>query len=132
MSTKEESTHYLSPFEKKDVRTATIKITNTGDGLTQNMAIEPVEFHLGWKGMVLVEVECVKVDYSPISAKAADVLQRNHTFKASIATIIDTPAAKKAIEAQRVKIEKHGGKSSLPGLGSDDGDGDGDNGDAFE
>lgn len=101
----------LTPFDGREVIGASIAITNAGDGLSQSLAIDPCEFHLGDKVIVLVETEVSKIGHLEI--KDTSKLQRVHTLKAGVGTIVSEEFAAEALAAQRKKIEEAKGILSL-------------------
>lgn len=97
----------LTPFEGRDVVQSTIKVTNAGDGLSEALAVEPVEMHHGEKRYLLIEAEVTRVHYDEI--KDTDVLRRVHTLRAGTATLVDEDWAIPAIaEQKRRNLEAKG------------------------
>lgn len=92
----------LTPFEGVDVIGAKIKITNAGDGLSEALSVEPQAFHHGEKLYVVLEVEVAKVTHTDV--KDTGSLMREHTLKASGATIVDATLVADLIAAQREVI----------------------------
>lgn len=105
----------LSPFENHEVVGTTISITNAGDGLSEAMKIDPVEWEHGEKVFVLLETEVAKVRFDP-SKDNSENLVRVHVLKAGTATVMDAGKAKPMIAAQKKKIEEAEGIEQLPGL----------------
>jgi hypothetical protein len=105
----------LAPFEGRDVLQTSIKVTNAGDGLSDAMAVDPDEYHLG--DTVHVVLECIvgRVDYVQING--VDALRRVHTLKAGTATVVDAELVKDVLDAQRLAIEKAKGVARLPFVG---------------
>lgn len=101
----------LSSFEGRDVVQSSIKVTNAGDGLSDAMAVDPAEYHLGGTVHVVLECEVSKVDYHPISG--TEVLRRVHTLRAGTATVVSAELVADVLEAQRVAIEKAKGIQRL-------------------
>ena len=102
----------LSKFEGRDVLQSTIKVTNAGDGLSEALAIEPVEMHLGEKRYLLIEAEVSKVNYEEL--KDTGTLRRVHTLRAGVATLVDEEFAADMLDAQRVAIEEAKGITRIP------------------
>lgn len=102
----------LSKFENRDVLQAAIKVTNAGDGLSQALAIEPVEYHLGDTVYLVIEAEVSKVNYEELRDTGA--LKRVHTFKAGTATLVEGQLVAKVLEEQKLAIEKAKGIERLP------------------
>jgi hypothetical protein len=109
----------LMPYEDRDVVQSTIRVTNAGDGLSEALAVDPAEYHLGQKVHVVLETEVVKVTYDEIGD--TDVLRRVHTLRAGIGTIVDEKVVAKVLREHRVALERAKGVTRLPGV---DGDGD--------
>lgn len=104
MTTKKNAVDGLSKFEGRDVLQATIKVTNAGDGLSEALAIDPTEMHLGDKVYLVIEAEVSKVNYEEL--KDTGTLRRVHTLRAGVATIVDEAFAADVLERQRVAIEE--------------------------
>jgi len=109
----------LKPYEDRDVAQSTIRIVRAGDGLSDGLAVDPVEFHLGERVHVVLECEVTRVAHEPV--KDTDLLKRVHTLAANFGTIVDEAFAKAVLAEQRLLIEKAQGVERLP----IDGDGDG-------
>lgn len=115
----------LSPFEGKSVNRSTVKITNAGDGLSQALGIEPVEYHQGDKVYVVLECDVSRVSFEPVSKDLLDGPQvRVHTFKAGTATVVDAKLVSDAVEeqAKRNKLaeDEKRGQERLVGADGDD------------
>jgi hypothetical protein len=104
----------LSPFEGKDVAQAKIIVTNTGDGLSQNLKIEPVEYHHGERRILIMEADVLKVRFDRHATKdddedAEDALERVHIFRVGTAIVADEgveAAVRAALDAQKERIRK--------------------------
>lgn len=94
------TTSKLTPFEGADVIEATIRVTNAGDGLSEAVGIEPVEYQRGDTVYVLLETEVTRVAYEAVKADS-EFLKRVHTLRAGTGTIVDANFAKESIEMQR-------------------------------
>lgn len=96
----------LGEFEGSPVTKATIKVTNTGDGLSQAMKIDPQRLHKG--DTVYVVMECVvgPVSFDPIKNSTTECV-RKHVLKAGAATLVDGALVKQAVEAQTAIILEH-------------------------
>jgi hypothetical protein len=113
----------LTAYEGADVVQSTIRITRAGDGLSDGLNIDPVEYHLGDKVHVVLECVVTRVAHEPV--KDTDVLKRVHTLAAEMGTIVGHEVVDAVLDEQRVKIEKARGVERLP-LGSEGDDDDGD------
>lgn len=94
------TTSALKKFEGIDVIEATVRVTNAGDGLSEALGIEPVEYHQGDTVYVLLETTVARVSYEAVK-KDSEFLKRVHTLKAGTGTIVDENFAKESIEMQR-------------------------------
>lgn len=94
------TTSTLSEFEGSEVVEATIKVTNAGDGLSEALGIEPVEYHQHETVYVLLETTVARVSYEP-TKKGSALLKRVHTLQANTGTIVDAAFARESIEMQK-------------------------------
>jgi len=108
----------LKPFENRDVVQATIKVTNAGDGLSEALAIEPVEYDVGETITVVLETVCTGVAYVPV--RDTDVLKRVHTLRAGLGTIIDAKVVAKVLDDHRKALDEARGRGQLPFEGEGD------------
>lgn len=113
----------LHKFEGREVIGTKIALTNAGDGLSQAMAIEPVELRSGTKVFLLMEAEVGKITFDPV--KDSDVFVRVQQLKAGTATLVDKEFAGNLLEEQRARIEAAKGVQRLDFTGEDEGTGDG-------
>lgn len=107
------STAGLHQFEGRAVVAAKIIVTNTGDGLSQNLKIDPVEYHHGDVRTLIMEAVVVKVRHDEHTGKDEDedeiTLERVHIFRAGTALVADaetTAAVKAVLDAQKERIRK--------------------------
>lgn len=110
----------LQPFDGRDVLKATIAITNAGDGLSEALAVEPKEYHLGDRVYVVLETTVDKVRFAD-AGKDGDGLIRLHTLKAGRATIVSGDVVRDVLDEQQQRIERARGILQLP-LDPDDGE----------
>jgi hypothetical protein len=103
-------------FDGRDVIMTSVAVTNAGDGLSQSLAVDPREIHIGDSGVIALEYVCTKVGF--VEIKDTECLNRVATLKAGTATIIDRETVAEALDAQALKIERAKGVERLP-LGSD-------------
>lgn len=113
----------LTPFESRDVASIAIIVRNTGDGLSEAVAVDPVELHVGEKVTVALECEVEKIRFDPI--RDTDDLRRVQILKAGAATFIENKVVSKALAEQVKRIEAGKGVQRLPmdEEGDDEGDG---------
>ena len=122
----------LTPFEGADVVAATVAIRNTGDGLSQAMGIDPVEYHGGERLYVVLECDVVDLQF-PLADKdnVSGPRVRKHILKAGHAVVVDADLVKGLIDTQADAIAR--AKEAAAGIqrldfgddGDDDEDGDG-------
>lgn len=105
----------LSHFEGKAVAQAKIIVTNTGDGLSQNLKVAPVEYHHGERRVLIMEADVVKVRFDPHATKGDDeeaddeALERVHIFRAGTAIVADAEVealVRSALDAQKERIKQ--------------------------
>jgi hypothetical protein len=113
----------LTAFENRDVVQSTIRVTRAGDGLSQALAVEPAEFHLGETRYIVLECQVAKVHYEELGDTGC--LRRVHTLAAGAATIVDHDLVGHVLAAQKALIDRAKGIHPLP-FDDDDMDGDGD------
>lgn len=101
----------LHSFEDAEVVGTTIKITRAGDGLSQALAIEPREYRVGERVIVILEtvVKSVTMD----TVKDSTQLTRVHTLVTQVATTGDTKAILRLLDQQRKANDRAKGKPQL-------------------
>lgn len=77
------------------------KLTNTGDGLSESLAIEPADLAQGDRAFILCEVTVEDHTYKRLKDTAGDSLIV--TFKADTMTLVDASFAEKYIDEQKEK-----------------------------
>jgi hypothetical protein len=92
----------IKQYGGADVVSQQIKVTNTGDGLSQAMQVEPDDFAIGQKRYVVMEVEVTEIGYKRI--KDTEVLVEIPKMKALGATFIDGDLVAEHLEEQAHKI----------------------------
>lgn len=102
----------LGIYEGHAVLGATVAIRNTGDGLSEAMAVDPIKLPLGTIVHVVVECEVEKHRYDPIK-DSGGALQLVNMLKAGRATIIDNKAVARALDAQEKRIAEASGEPQL-------------------
>jgi hypothetical protein len=107
----------LSPFDDRDVTETAVRITGAGTGLQESLDIAPVELHLGDRVHIVLRGEVRQVTYETV--KDSDELRRVHVISTKFGTIVDEPAVRKVLDAQRKAIEQAKGVVQLPGVDGD-------------
>lgn len=114
----------LKKFEGREVVGTAIKVTNAGDGLSANMAIEPQEMQLDEGHIVILRTTVSKVEYTEI--KDTSSLIRTHSLKAGTAIIASdelVALVEAHLAAQEEKIAEAKRLSKLDFAGDDGDDG---------
>ncbi len=104
----------LGDYDGKDIIRTSIIIRNTGDGLSEAMAIAPQVLHIGDEGYALIKFKVV--DHHHPEIKGTDCLELKQILKAGIATIVDADFAQEKIDAQAERIQR--AKDAAKGQGS--------------
>lgn len=112
----------LTPYKGRAVVGATVKIRNTGDGLSSAMAVEPVELEVGTRVHVVLECVVEKHLHEPEEKNVYDRLILVNDLKAGRATIVDGSIVRDHLDEQQRKIEEADGVLHLPGTGDDGGE----------
>ena len=92
----------IKQYQGDDVVSQQIKVTNTGDGLSAAMQVEPDNFHIGERRYVVMEVEVSEITYKRV--KDTSMLVEVAKLKAEGATFIDGDIVAKHLEEQHHKI----------------------------
>jgi hypothetical protein len=108
----------LKPFDDRDVTEATIRIVRAGDGLSDALEVDPVEFALDDIVHVVLRCQVTRIAYEEI--KDSDELRRVHTLRATSGTIVDEQFAKAVLAEQQTLIERARGVQRLPIDGDDE------------
>lgn len=88
---------------KPTVRT-TIAVTNTGDGLSQAMAVDPVVYEPGSTQYVVIECEVPSHTFDLMEGGEAYELKQK--LKGGVAVVVDADLVKQVIDEQRERIRK--------------------------
>jgi hypothetical protein len=106
----------LTDFEGKAVRRSVIKVTNAGDGLSESLKLDPVEYHQGERGVLIIEGVFTRVGFSPIDRDEPEGDQeRVHTFKATAGKMIDRGVVAEIMDEHARRLEEAKGLQKLPG-----------------
>jgi len=110
----------LKPFEDRDVVQSAAKVVNAGDGLSDAMTLEPVEYNVGDRVFLVLETVVSGVSYVPV--KDTDVLKRVHTFRTQLGTVVAEKVVAKVLEDHRNAVDEARGRGQLPFEGGGDDD----------
>lgn len=103
----------LKPFDDRDVVACSVRIVRAGDGLSEGLDVDPVEFALDDFVHVVLRCQVSRVAYEEI--KDTGDLRRVHTLTCTSGTVVDQGDVRKVLDAQRKRIETAKGLSRLPG-----------------
>lgn len=101
----------LTPFEGRDVLQTTLRLTRTGDGLSDSMAMEPQEWHVGDRVTLVIDAVVAKVTYEGI--KDTDALARVHVAAAEAALPVERKVVQKVLDAHARALADAKGQGSL-------------------
>lgn len=108
-------------FEGRTVAASAVRITRTGDGLSEAMALDPVELHHDDEVWFIIKGRVDQVNYRPIP-KAEGLLQRVHTVVAAESAMVDAEDVKAIMDRERERVlllkEEAQGVTRLP-MGDD-------------
>jgi len=103
----------LKPFGDRDVTECAIRIVRTGDGLSEALALEPVELDHDETVHVVLRCAVTKVTYEQI--KDSDDLRRVHTLAATLGTLVDEDTVGVILDAVQRASEQAAGVQRIPG-----------------
>ncbi len=101
----------LDDYDGHPVLNATMQIRNTGDGLSKALAVAPVKYPIG--DTLHVVLECVVEKHRYEDTGDANALTLVNMLKAGRATVVDTAAIRKALDAQDKVIKDAEPQGSL-------------------
>jgi hypothetical protein len=112
----------LGTFEGRPVRSQVVKVVKTGDGLSEAIAVTPVEMHMGEEVYFAVRGTVTRVGYEIVNDKGEDTgfARRVITVAASMVAPVKAQAVRKALTDTQKAIEAARGVVALPGM--DEGD----------
>lgn len=112
MSAAEQPMFDLSPFEARPVVRTKVAVTNAGDGLSEAMAVDPVELSIGDEVYIVLAAQVSKVRFEEI--KDSTSLARVHVLRAGTAALVDETIVADYLAKQRSRIEEAQGIVRLP------------------
>lgn len=96
----------LPKFEGREVRTATVKITRAGDGLSEALSIEPEALHHKERVFFVMEGSVEQINHKPINKDDEQQgLTRIHTIEAKSIAKVDEADVRELLDAQKAKVE---------------------------
>lgn len=102
----------LPDYQGQTVARATVSIRNTGHGLEEALAADPVALPIGSRHFVVLECEVEKHRHDTIAD--SDSLVLVNMLKANgRATFVDEEVVIDALEAQQKRIDEHKGTPQL-------------------
>lgn len=103
----------LQTFGGRDVDEVALRIVGAGDGLSDAMAIAPVELEHDDLIHVVLACRVTKITYEEI--KDSEALRRVHVARASSGTLLNGEAARTIMDEHRRQVEEARGVTRLPG-----------------
>lgn len=117
---------HLSDFDQKQVIRSAVALFGT-DGLSEAMAVDPIEIPLGSTGTMVIRWTCAEVKLKPVSKDTPELVSRNHRLKVDVMAFADSDAITSMLNEQeeRIRVAKDAAKGiqSLPLTGDPDDDG---------
>lgn len=98
----------LTPHDGREVVATTVVIAKAGDGLSQALAIEPVELHHGEEVFVVLKGRVGPIRYDPVMHDGRDTgtLVRKQTINAETVTLVEAELVAGVLEEQAEKIKQ--------------------------
>lgn len=107
----------LTAFEGRDVLQTTLRVTKTGDGLSDSMKIAPQVWHVGDRVTVIIDGIVGKVVHEPIKVKGKteplEELVRVHVLAAETALPVERKVVQKVLDAHRKALDEARGQGTL-------------------
>lgn len=91
-------------FEGDEVRRSTVKITKAGDGLSDALKVDPVEYHRGDTVYFVLRGKVRYVAHPPESKDSANVV-RQHVIDTEEIAIVNELDVAKLLEANRERVQ---------------------------
>lgn len=104
----------LGEYQGRPIVGFGIIVRNAGDGLSQAMAVEPMDIQVGDEVYLLVEAKCVDVHHPAEDPKYPEIggVRKIPVLRAGTATFIDGEQAAGAIERQREANREYADRQS--------------------
>jgi hypothetical protein len=93
----------LPDYEGLPTKRTSIAVTNTGDGLTNAMAVEPILYAVGSTQYVVIECTVDKHGHAIIDGEAAYEVEQK--FKGGVGMVVDADLVKPMIDKQRERVQ---------------------------
>lgn len=93
----------LPDYEGLPTKRTSIAVTNTGDGLTNAMAVEPILYPVGSTQYVVIECKVDKHGHAIIEGEAAYEVEQK--FKGGVGMVVDADLVKPMIDQQRERVQ---------------------------
>lgn len=105
------TTKATDQYQGVDVLGDAVKITNTGDGLSKAVAVDPHPFVIGETVHVVIECKIAGVGFSAI--KDVNGYLRTHVLKGGAATIVEEELVSELLQQQKARILEATGVKEL-------------------
>lgn len=96
----------LAAFDGREVTAVGIKVTNAGDGLSDAMRVDPTEFRLGERVIVVLDTIVGRVEHTALDDVADGPVRRDHVLRAEGATIVDLTIVQEHLRVQADRIRR--------------------------
>lgn len=107
----------LTPYEGQTVTAVALEVSNTGYGLGQSMAMEPVELHHGDVVTLVFRCTVDKVRYDRADRDNAGAgLIRAQVLRADEAFLLDSEIVAEALAEHRRKLDEAAGTPQISGF----------------
>lgn len=106
MAEKDKKQDGLTDFEGLRVAAVGVEMPNAAGGLQEAMKFEPIEWHHGDEGYVVLHYTTQKVRFDPMIKDAVEPLRRVHVLHVDEAAPIDGKLVRAQMAKFRERIEK--------------------------
>lgn len=96
---------HLSDFDGKQVVRAGVALFGT-DGLSEAMAVNPMEIPQGTEGVLVVRWVCEEVKHKKVSKDTPELLTRNHRLRVMTVAFVENKAITKLLDEQEETVRK--------------------------
>lgn len=108
----------LKPYEGTPVTGVSLEVSNTGYGLEQSMAMEPVELHHGQVVHLLFRTVVDKIRHDRVDRDDLSAgLIRAQILRADEAILVDPEIVAEVMEEHRRKLDEAAGTPQITGFG---------------
>lgn len=114
----------LTPFEGKQVAAVGVEMPNAAGGLQEAMKFDPIEWHHGDEGYIVLHYTTKKVRFDPMVQDQVEPLRRVHVLHVTEAAPIDSEIVVEHLRKHRERVarakDEAEGKQRIPGIDDTD------------